>query len=101
MYFCQVPPGATVEALRPPTLAERMAALADELEEKTRCGYYDATYDAVRRIREELAATAEPPGEQRTCGARYSHGPRHPVVSCTRPADHEAHNWADLLGVDQ
>lgn len=56
-YFCQVPPGATVEVLQPPTLAERMAALAEELEANPGYGgYCDGISTAVERIREELAA---------------------------------------------
>jgi hypothetical protein len=54
--FSVLPSAAMVETLPPLTLAERMAALADELEEKGCVGYYDATRDAVQRIREELAA---------------------------------------------
>lgn len=67
--FCVVPAHATVEVLNPPTLAERMAALADELEaEPGYGGYGDGLSRAVRRIREEITAheaeaPAEPPVE--------------------------------------
>lgn len=100
--YHRLPAGAVVEVLKPPTLAEHMAALATELEQAPGYGgYADGMVAAADRIREALAAyvaTDEPTGEQPLCGARYSHGPRHPVVSCTRSAGHEgAHNWAELL----
>jgi hypothetical protein len=105
MYFCQVPPGATVEVLQPPTLAERMAALADELERDPHIGGYgEGTAEGARRIRKELTAheadalakLREKLADGTPCPAttRSLFGDR-PFIACQLPAGHEGLHHAN------
>jgi hypothetical protein len=104
LRMARLPRGATVEVLPPPTLAQRMAALADEMEQAAHpvlAGTFDIRESFARRIREELAAT-EPQHRTLMCGMQGSFGPFNPIIPRTLPSGHDGpHNWADPIGSDR